>query len=550
MRRMDRRRFLRTLSCGAVAAATAGRRLRPARAAGEKDARPNIVFLLTDDQRARTLGAAGHPVIRTPNLDRLAAEGVRFTNAFVTDPTCKPSRVTYFTGLYERVHGVGFSTRQQLSERRWRQTYPALMREAGYFTGFIGKFGVESYAFRGRAGEKFDFWRGHDGWARFRPKKLTHCSAYADAAEEFVTPIMGESIDRFLDACPPGKPFCLSVSFSAPHGSISGSMVPGERGDRRMTTPADTVADLAGHPVYGKLYRDRAVEIPAETATDPEPYLPARVLPQAKRRACYSYAYTRPTAREHHYRYYQLITGIDAAVGRLRKGLARRQLAERTVIVFTSDHGLLMGEYGMGGKSLLYDLAVRVPLVIRDPSLPTRRRGKVIDALALSADIAPTLLSYAGIRPPAHTQGRNLRPLLTDPNRPWRDEVFLENLYTGRDNPFIEAVRTRRYKYVRYFANPSGVYTDEQADFAAATPVFEQLFDLRADPAERTNLRADPEHRGTLADLRARCRRHSADQVARRKAYRVRQTVRRDRQGQRDVSGLARDRVQEKGTDR
>jgi len=523
MNRMSRRRFLRNLSCGAAGAAV-GTAVRSARAAEKNAGRPNIVFLLTDDQRARTFSAAGHPVIRTPHLDRLAAEGVRFTNAFVTDPTCKPSRVTFLTGLYERVHGVGFSTRQKLTERQWGRTYPALMRKAGYYTGFLGKFGVESYTFRGRAGTKFDFWRGHDGWARFRPKKLRHCAAYADSAEEIITPIMGESIDRFLDSCPAGKPFCLSVSFSAPHGSISGSMVPGETGESRMTTPAHTVAQLRDHPIYGKLYRDEEVKIPAETARDTEPYIPRRVLPQAKRRRCYSYAYTRPTAREHHYRYYQLITGIDAVVGRLRKSLARRGLADRTVIVFSSDHGLLMGEYGMGGKSLLYDLATRIPLVIHDPALPKDRRGKTIDAFAISADIAPTLLSYAGLEPPGDVQGRDLRPLLADPDRPWRDEVFLENLYVGRDNPFIEAVRTKRFKYVRYFANPGNHYSDEQADFAGKTPVFEQLFDLRADPQEKTNLVGEARHRGVLQRLRARCRKRSADLIARRKAYRAEQT--------------------------
>jgi len=523
MNRMSRRRFLRNVSCGA-AAAVVGPALRSGRASWKNADRPNIIFLLTDDQRARTFSAAGHAVIRTPHVDRLAAEGVRFTNAFVTDPTCKPSRVTFLTGMYERVHGVGFSTRHKLTEQQWSRTYPALMRKAGYYTGFLGKFGVESYTFRGQAAAKFDFWRGHDGWARFRPKKLRHCAAYADSEEEIITPIMGESIDRFLDSCPPGKLFCLSVSFSAPHGSISGSMVPGESGEGRMTTPANAIAQLKDHPIYGKLYRDREVDIPAETATDTEPYIPKRILPQAKRRKCYSYDYTRPTAREHHYRYYQLITGIDAVVGRLRKSLARRGLAERTVIVFTSDHGLLMGEYGMGGKSLLYDLATRIPLVIHDPSLPQAGRGKTIDAFAISADIAPTLLSYAGLEPPGHAQGRDLRPLLADAARPWRDEVFLENLYIGRDNPFIEAVRTREFKYVRYFANPGNSYRDEQADFAGKSPVFEQLFDMKADPHEKKNLLADPRHRGVLNDLRSRCRKRSADLIARRKAYRAEQT--------------------------
>ncbi|MCP5111093.1 MAG: sulfatase-like hydrolase/transferase, partial [bacterium] len=221
--------------------------------------RPNILFLLTDDQRADTLGIAGHPVIETPNLDRLAADGVLFRQAHVTDPTCSPSRVTYFTGQYERVHGVGFSSSHRMTQSQWANTYPALLRQAGYFTGFVGKFGVEFYDFDAR--EKFDFWRAHDGWARFFPKPLEHCKIYRDSPEEIITPIMGESVERFLAAAPDERPFCLQVSFSAPHGSITTSMDVTDGGKidnatESMTKPANRLPEIAGHPIYGSLYRD------------------------------------------------------------------------------------------------------------------------------------------------------------------------------------------------------------------------------------------------------------------------------------------------------
>ena len=509
-----RRQFATMLGASAAAMAL-GRR-----AASAEPTRPNLVFLLTDDQRARTLGAGGHPVIQTPHLDRLAAGGVRFANAFVTDPTCMPSRVTFFSGVYERVHGIGFSSRNTLTEKQWQSTYPAILRRAGYHVGFIGKLGLERYAFRGKAKAKFDFWRGHDGWAAFFPKRKRNCAIYTDAHDDIITPIMGESVERFLDTAPQSKPFCLSVSFSAPHGSISGSMVPGESGDARMRTPANTVPRLKDHPIYGSPYRDARVDIPAATATDPSPHIPTRVLPQAKRRKCYPYDYTRPQCLEHHVRYYQLITGIDKVVGQLRASLQRRGLAANTVILFTSDHGLLMGEYGMGGKALLYDLATRIPFLVHDPRLPAARRGTALDAFVLSADVAPTLLGYAGIPAPAWMQGRDLRPLLADPAIPWRDHVFLENLYTGRDNPLIEAVRTRDWKYARYFACPGATYREADVDFAGKAPIFEQLFDLRSDPAETKNLLGDPQHAATLAGLRRRCAQHSADQIRRRRALR------------------------------
>jgi len=485
--------------------------------------RPNIIFLLTDDQRARTFSSAGHPMIRTPNIDTLVSQGARFTNAYVAEPTCMPSRTTYFTGLYERVHGIGFSSKNTLSEKQWTSTYPALLRKSGYYTGFIGKLGLERYAFRGRANTKFDFWRGHDGWARFFPKTASNCAIYKDAKDDIVTPIMGESIERFLDTCPEDKPFCLSVSFSAPHGSISGSMLPEEGGGRkRMTRPANSCPRLKDHPIYGSLYRDENVRIPDETATDPSPYIPTEVLAQSLRSRCYSYDYTKDTCLEHHVRYYQLITGIDRAVGRLLASLEKRGLSEDTVIIYTSDHGLLMGEYGMGGKALLYDLTTRVPFVVYDPRLPKASRGQVIDALVLSTDVAPTILAYAGVAAPDFVQGRDLAKLMKNPDTAWRQDIFLENLYVGRDNPLIEAVRDRRWKYVRYFKNPGEKYTEQDVDFREKQPIFEQLFGLENDPEEKNNLANAANHVEILNRLRQQCRSHSLQMVQQHKQYRER----------------------------
>jgi len=119
--------------------------------------RPNIIFLLTDDQRDNTLGGMGHPFVRTPNMDKLLKQGVRFSNTYIAQSVSSPSRVCLFTGMHERKHGVGFSSSYQLSEGQWEESYPSLLREKGYFTGFIGKFGVEYYTFKGRGSEKFDF---------------------------------------------------------------------------------------------------------------------------------------------------------------------------------------------------------------------------------------------------------------------------------------------------------------------------------------------------------------------------------------------------------
>lgn len=528
---MSRREFLR-IATFSTAVLTSGCLQHSNRHPSTKK-RLNVIFLLTDDQRARTLSTSGHPVIKTPNLDRLASDGVRFSDAFVTDPTCMPSRVTFLTGLYERLHGVGFSSEHVLTEEQWSYTYPALLRENGYYTGLIGKFGVERYPFRGSPLKEFDFWRGHDGWASFFPKSKGNCQAYKDSEEDIVTPIMAESIERFLDSRPEDEPFCLSVSFSAPHGSISGSMFPEEGGgDQRMTRPADENVRLQGHPVYGDLYRDHDIDIPKECGTDTDPYIPTDVLRQEGRKGTYSYAYTRETCLEHHYRYYQLITGIDQAVGQLVDSLKKSGLYENTVIIFSSDHGLLMGEYGMGGKALLYDLSTRIPLIIYDPTLPKSKRGRKNDALILSADVAPTILEYAGITPPEFMQGQSIVDLIHDSESDWRKGIFLENLYTGRFNPLIEAVREKQWKYVRYFRNPghnkgkevltrSGHYVDEDVDFRGKRPVYEQLFNIRTDPHEYDNLAKNSKYTKILNRLQKRCEVHSSDMMAEREKYRI-----------------------------
>ena len=528
---LSRRQFLRIATLGTVAITSGCVQQANRRSPTKK--RLNIIFLLTDDQRARTLSVSGHPIIKTPNLDRLASNGIRFTNAFVTDPTCMPSRVTFLTGLYERVHEVGFSSEHDLNQEQWSYTYPALLRKNGYYTGFIGKFGVERYPFRGSPLKEFDFWRGHDGWASFFPKTKKNCQTYKDSDEDIITPIMGESIERFLDSCPEDKPFCLSASFSAPHGSITGSMFPEEGGgDKRMTKHADDNIRLQDHPVYGGLYRDNNVDIPKECDTNTGRHIPIDVLRQEGRKKTYSYDYTKETCREHHYRYFQLITGIDHAIGQLLDSLKERGLKENTVIIFSSDHGLLMGEYGMGGKALLYDLTTKIPLIVYDPTLPKYKRGNENDALTLSADVAPTIMEYAGIKPPEFMQGQSLIKLIHDSDINWRKDIFLENLYTGRFNPLVEAVREKEWKYVRYFQNPghnngkevltrSGYYLDEDVDFRGKTPIYEQLSDLSTDPYEDNNLVQNSKYTKILNRLRKRCERHSSHIMVEKEKYRM-----------------------------
>lgn len=485
--------------------------------------RPNIIFLLTDDQRDNTFGAMGHPFVKTPNVDWLLSQSVRFKNTYIAEPVCSPSRTSLFTGMHERVHGVGFTSSYQLTEEQWSRSYPALLKEAGYFTGFVGKFGVEYYTFRGEAGDKFDFWWGHDGWTKFMPKDFNSESTkpYHDAKEEFITDIMGEAMGRFLTRIPQNQPFCLSVSFNVPHGSQTTSMYPDYPEWNKMTKAANENPKLQGSSFYDTLYRDIEFEIPADTATDPYQFIPKFILDQDKGRKTqtYQYSYTLPSCREHHVRYYQTISGLDHNIGKLLRDLQERGLMENTVIIYGSDHGLLMGEYGMGGKSLLYDLASKIPCFVYDPTLTDEQKGIVRDELVSSLDITRTILDYAGVDALDYMDGASLKPLVQGEAVEWRDELFLESLYTGRDNPFQEGVRTDKWKYIRMYDPIGGSYDEEDVDFAGREPEFEMLFDLEADPGERANLIESQADSQILATLRQKCGDYSVKLNERRTAF-------------------------------
>ena len=485
--------------------------------------RPNIIFLLSDDQRDNTFAAMGHPFVKTPSIDALIHRSMRFTNAYIAEPVCAPSRVSYLTGMHERVHGVGFTSSYQMTKEQWKRSYPALLRKAGYHTGFIGKFGVQYYDFDATA--QFDYWWGHDGWTKFFPKNYTQasCTPYHRAKGTIITEIMAESMAEFLEQAPEDEPFCLSVSFNVPHGSQVTSMFDGYKGWHSMTRPANENDALKDHPVFDSLYRDISIVLPEETATDPYQFIPKRIMDQDKgrRTQTYTYDYTIPTALEHHIRYYQAITGLDLAIGQLLADLKRRGLDSNTIIIFASDHGLLMGEHGMGGKSLLYDLASKIPCFIHDPN----GASGACNLLVSSIDITKTILDYADVPAEPFMDGFSLKPLVKGiSHQPWRSDLFLESLYTGRDTPFQEGIRDGNWKYIRMFDAP-GRYTDHDVDFAGRSPNFEMLFDLKNDPGERINLIETMAESDVLARLRERTATQSESINRRRAAFKDTVTV-------------------------
>jgi arylsulfatase A-like enzyme len=222
----------------------------------------------------------------------------------------------------------------------------------------------------------------------------------------------------------------------------------------------------------------------------------------------YNYVKSPAGLREHEVRECQTIAGIDKLVGRVVAELQRQGVADNTIIVYFSDHGIQHGEFGLGGKVLLYEPSIRVPLVIYDPRLPKSRHGARMDRMALSIDIAPTLLDLCGVESPDGIQGRSLAPLMRGEPVEWRDDFFLENMFMGQNYPRMEGVRSERYKYIRYFDKKRDQHHFDSltASLRGEPPIYEELFDLAKDPHEMQNLAGNDRYTKTLDESRQRCR--------------------------------------------
>ena len=424
--------------------------------------KPNLVFLFSDDQTARAVGCSGNADVHTPHLDRLAREGVRFTNHYNTTSICMASRVNVLTGLYEYRHGCNFD-HGDLERRLLNDSYAARLRAAGYFTGFAGKIGFE---LKGETFEAFapffDRWAGGPGQTFYETEKNAGIARYAAPHPHSSRAYAAWAADFFRDAKASGKPFCLSISFKAPHLPF---------------TPDP--ADLA-------LYAGRTFARPPNYGVEHGRHLAAQARTS---RAATGYRewindYDRSTAL-----YYALITGVDAAVGLIREALAREGFADNTVIIFTSDNGYSAGAHGFGDKVLPYEEAAKSPLIIHDPRLPRAHAGAVSAALTANVDMAATIFALAGVPAPADLDGRNLAPLLTAPAGRVRDHLPLFNFW-GVPSAQSLAIVAPGWKYIHWYFGGDGL-----------TPT-DELFDLSADPYEMKNVAADPRHAARLAELR------------------------------------------------
>lgn len=425
---------------------------------------PNIVFFFTDDQTTDTIGCYGNDIVRTPNLDGLAARGTRFDRAYVSHPICWVSRTTILSGLYGRSFGTA-SNPDAARPDAVETLYSDHLREAGYRTGYIGKWHAKMP--RGWKREAhFDVFQaiGRNPFYKRQP----------DGSLRHETELIVDGGIAFIKNQPKDKPFALNLWFNACHA---------EDGDRRPG-----VGHFPWPIAVDGMYDD--VAIPPPRLNNPKTF---DELPDFLRttitRERFFWRWNTPDKYASNMRaYYRMVSGIDGAIGRFMRALEDAGLADNTIIVYSADNGYHMGNRGLAGKWSHYEESIRVPMIVMDPRVPASERGKVTKAPALNVDLPATFLDWAGVDIPERYQGHSLDPIVRGavPDD-WRRETFHEHFAVRNRIPAFEGVRNDRYKYVRYF--------DHDKEF---------LHDMRKDPDELVNLANDPKHAKVLAEMRER----------------------------------------------
>jgi arylsulfatase A-like enzyme len=476
------------------------------------EARPNVIFIKTDDQRYDSLSMTGHPVTKTPNIDRLAEEGVFFSQAFITSPICGPSRANFFSGQWERKNRNGFYhiSKNAMPHAVFDQSWLMRLKAAGYFTGYIGKNHVTVGAQKERQSymkENIDFCymsTGHLGFDLHKKKvfqNLKHSSQVeglyeateaflrSDDDQEYFFENADASLKDFLAHRDEARPFCLSINFNLPHEASIGGMG-GKQSDPEM---------------YRTLYNDVREQQPLPIGYPNPVSLPEDVFRQDELMNYYQNLKEKRLVEKMN-RMSRAVTAIDGFVGKLREDLEALGVADNTILVFASDHGLLLGEHGLGGKTFLYEESVRIPMIIYSPYFTSAEQGKTVNELVVGQDVPATILELCGVPVPASYQGESVLPLIKGESTQWREEVFCENLFTDQGYPRMEAVRGKKWKYIRYFSKEEdrGLYLPD-ASINGEKPVFEELFDLENDPNEQVNLAMNPEYASILLDQQKRC---------------------------------------------
>jgi len=458
---------LRLLNVAGVLIALAG----IAAQAGESAPKPNVVFILMDDLRWDALGCTGSSIAKTPNIDRIAREGARFKNFFVSIPLCSPSRGSFLTGQYAHTHGVTNNADHTALSHRL-VTFPRLLHDAGYETAYVGKWHM---------GGDDSPRPGFDRWVSFKGQgvyadPMINVDGKATKMTGYMTDILNQHAVDFVKA-PHTNPFLLYLAHKAVHGPFTPAARHAVLYADANVPPAPNHGDtLAGKPALTR-------ELPQTTNAAAPPAKRKKAARQETRSATNSAPGRHNIMRNQ----FRSLAAVDEGVGQLFQALEETKQLDNTMILFTSDNGFFWGEHGLSDKRWAYEESIRDPLLIRFPKLI--KPGTVLEPFALNIDVAPTLLDLASAPVPKTIQGRSLLPLFRNSKAAWRASFLTE--YFQEPNfprtPTWQAVRTERWKYMRY----SGL------------DGMDELYDLQADPCEMKNRIGDPAAASALHELKA-----------------------------------------------
>ena len=428
-----------------------------------KGEKPNIIFILTDDQRFDAIGYAGNKFVETPEMDKLAKSGTYFNSAIVTTPICAASRASILTGLHERAHNFNFQTGNIRSEYM-DDSYPTLLKNNGYHTGFYGKYGVRY----DDLDKQFDEYESYDRNNRYKDRR-GYFYKTLDNDTVHLTRYTGQKALDFIDNNATNeKPFCLSLSFSAPHAH-----------------------DGAPEQYFWQNTTDKLLEnttIPGPELGD-DKYFDAQpeIVKKGFNWLRWTWRYDTPEKYQHSLKgYYRMISGIDLEIAKIREKLKEKGLDKNTVILVMGDNGYFLGERKLAGKWLMYDNSIRVPLIVFDPRENTHQD---INDMVLNIDVPQTIADLAGVKAPETWQGKSLMPIVKkQTNTIARDTILIEHIWDFEEIPPSEGIRTKKWKYFRYVNDKS----------------IEELYDLEKDPKETKNLVGKKKYNNILANLRAK----------------------------------------------
>jgi len=439
--------------------------------------RPNVLFILTDDQRWDCVSLNPRSTIATPNIDRLGHEGVYFPNHFCTTSLCSPSRASILSGLYAHVHGVSNNFTEYPEDM---PTWPAELQESGYETAYIGKYHMGEKNDDVRGG--FDYFVTHKGQGQYFDNVFRFNGGQSHLVKGYYTTVVTDMAEDWLKKRSGDKPWALMIGHKAPH-SFYFPEPKYEHAFDYVNVPYPASAFMIDdndpwykerldtwHGIYGPLFDWR------------------KDWPDTSREGVAAFANMNRA-------YWGTILSVDDSVGRLYQFLADRGELDNTLFIFTSDNGLLAGEHGMVDKRTAHEPSIRIPLVVRYPGLTPTDQPRVVEQMTLTTDFANSILDICGEPVLKKSHGRSWKKLASgQPDPDWRKSMLYHYNYEKQFpyTPNVRAVRTDDWKYVRY-PHGDGGPDRHKAD----------LFHLATDPDETMNLVDDPKYAGKVAELKA-----------------------------------------------